>query len=148
MTVARGAYGRKVAASVATERIRKYLDQAEHYRANAHELWARGDDAKAGEAVWGAVVSALKALSLAHAGRVLRAGEIGGYGGLVARRLKRFEEFAAVQALHANFYDQFRDKASFRIDMEKALRFLEAVLEQVLRRDVQGEPDASSATSP
>ena len=147
MTLTRGAYGKKVPASVATERIRKYLDQANHYRENAHQLWTRGDDAKAGEAAWGAVVSALKALSLAHAGRVLRAGEVGGYGSLVARRLRRVEEYASVQALHANFYDQFRDKDSFRVDMEKALRFLDAVLEQVLRRDTQDDATPSRTAS-
>jgi len=93
-------------------------------------LLAAGEPGKAGEALWGAVASALKALALARNGRLLRAAEVDAYGGRVARDHRLREEFAAVRSLHANFYDQFLDAGDVRTAAEKGLRFLKVVAAQ------------------
>jgi hypothetical protein len=100
-----GGAGKAIPSGEISTRAAKYLRQARHYELNARRLFRVRDDAKAGEAAWGAVVSALKALALLHHGRLLRASEATAFGRRVARELDLHDEFTSVQALHANLYD-------------------------------------------
>lgn len=111
-------------------RAGKYLRQVREYDVNARRLFGQGDDPKAGEAAWGAAASAIKALMLVETGRLIRATEVGRAGARIARRLGLLDEYAAVQALHANFYDQFLAHEAFRLQLVKALRYAKAVAEQ------------------
>lgn len=115
----------------ARQLISDYLRQAREYELNVEKLAAEGEFAKAGEALWGATTSALKALQLALRGRLLRAGEVRHFGRGVARELGAVEAFKAVHELHANFYDQRLDEAEFRLAAERGLFFLRRVADEV-----------------
>lgn len=132
--------GKPLPPSEARRRARKYLRQARHYQLNARRLFRAHDYPKAGEALWGAVASALKALSLVSEGRLLRAAEVASFGNRLARKLRIVDEYGAVQALHANFYDQFLTVETHRLNMRKGFRYLNAVLGQV--RELARPPTA------
>lgn len=123
--------GKPLPAEAARARIPKYLQQARAYEVNARDLLARGHEAKAGEAMWGAVASALKALALAQGHRLLRATEVAGFGAAVARKLGLAREYASTLALHANSYDGFLETVGARGNLEDAAVMLAAVVAQV-----------------
>lgn len=122
--------GKPLPAREAARRAEKYLRQVREYEVNARRLFAQGDDPKAGEAAWGAAASGIKALMLVRTGRLIRATEVGRSGARVARALGLLDEYAAAQALHANFYDQFLAHEAFGLQLVKALRYAKAVAEQ------------------
>lgn len=122
-------FGKPIHPDLLEEELLTYLEQGRHYLANSEKLANERDFGKAGEAMWGAAASALKALLLARASRVLGRGEVDRFGKQVAVELRLPEEFASVRGLHANFYDAHKDAEDVLRDIARGTRYVRTVME-------------------
>jgi len=109
----------------------EYEQRALEYQANSMELLRRGELAKAGEMLWGALVSYLNAIAVLLRGEPLRRhGEVRKLGRQVAiaRGDRELHEYIiTTEAIHANFYHEFMSKEEFLEYYARALRALASV---------------------
>jgi len=108
-------------------RASEYERRAVRYIQNAREMAGRGELAKAGEMLWGALASYLNAISILMRGRPSRSHrELLTIGREVAlargdRELLLVLERDA-QALHANFYHDFMTRETFGMYLSAIFR--------------------------
>ena len=120
----------------ARERIRRYRERALLYLENARRDLKAGQTEKAGEALWGALAQALKALGLRY-GRLLRHHrEVVEFGLRFGREAgdPLMEQAVRIgEQVHANFYEGFVDLERMKEDarlMEEAVRRLLALAQR------------------
>ena len=114
---------------VDSERVRKYIEQAEMYQHNFKRLYDQKEYTKTCECLWGAIVSLLNALSIIRNQKPLTSPqEIKNFVKEIAidsEDEELYKLFKHSEKLHANFYHQFFDEDDYLVYIDDAIKLIE-----------------------
>ncbi len=105
-----------------------FKQMKEHYLSNAEETIMKKEFRKASELLWGSVTQTVKLLALLYGIKITQHSEFRRFVMEISKESGNenlFQEFAYIETLHKNFYDEVIPEEFFKTYEEKARKFLE-----------------------
>ena len=119
------------------DKITTYRDESKRYFENVRKTLEEGEQEKAGEFLWGAVVKLLNAHALLLGEPLNKHGKTKAFVAQLAQELQNREimdRFKKAEALHANFYHSWMDQEEFTEHSEEVILLLQK-LESLSHQD-------------
>jgi hypothetical protein len=107
-----------------------FYETRDRYRSNAEKAIAAGEYRKASELLWGSITQELKALAATHGVVISSHGQFFDFLRQLATELGErtvYVEFAALNALHRNFYDEIIPPDLFPDYYRRSIEYIERI---------------------
>ncbi|NVM30987.1 MAG: hypothetical protein HWN65_19255 [Candidatus Helarchaeota archaeon] len=125
------------------EKIEHYINQSKVLLKNANLMVKKQEYNKAGEMLWGAMTSLLKAIGIMHNKPIRNHKEIIKVAKFIALIKNDKELNEAIvnsgQTLHANFYENFLDLEVFKEHQEKVIKGYNTLFKIILESKVNNK---------